>query len=215
MVNWVDKLDLICKSDAEIGMVGAAFFLGLFIGLFIVPPLGEKYGRKKVFGLTIRMSLVVQILMVFSQSFNLTLFTIFASGVLWNGKNIVGLSYAEEFLPKKHSKDVITGMFVIGSVCMFVVPLYFITISNNWVPIGIMMVIWTLISVIIMPNVPESPKFLYEKGEFNEARLSLFSVARFNGVKIKQNLMFDKENPDFKQQMKVFSSSDLQFTEVV
>jgi hypothetical protein len=152
--------------------------------------------------------------MVFSQSFNITLFTIFASGVLWNGKNIVGLSYAEEFLPKQHSKDVITGMFVIGSFCMFTVPLYFITISNNWVPIGIMMVIWTLIAVIIMPNVPESPKFLYEKGDYNEARLSLFSVARFNGVKIKQNIIFDKENPNFKKQMIIVTSEDLQFTEL-
>ena len=148
-------------------MMGSAFFLGLCIGLPLVPPMGDKYGRKKVFSYTIWITFVVQILMMFSQSFYLTLFTIFASGVLWNGKNIVGLSYAEEFLPANRSKDVITAMFVIGSVCMLAVPVYFLTISNDWIPIGIMMLVWTLLSILIMPNVPESPKFLYEKGDYN------------------------------------------------
>lgn len=174
-----------CKSEAEIGLLGSAFFFGLFLGLPIIPPLGDKYGRRKVFGYTILFTLIVQVLMCISTSFYLTMFTIFASGFLWNGKNIVGLSYAEEFLPKKHSKDVITAMFVIGSVCMFLVPLYFITISNNWAPLGFVMVAWTLIALFIMPQVPESPKYLYEKGNYNEARLSLFAVARFNNVKIK------------------------------
>lgn len=173
-----------CKTDAQIGMLGAAFFFGLFIGLPIIPPLGDKYGRRKIFGFTMVFTLVVQVLMCISTSFNLTLITIAASGFLWNGKNIVGLSYAEEFLPKKHSKDVITALFVIGSVCMFIVPLYFITISNHWLPLGIAMIAWTVISLIIMPNVPESPKYLYEKGKYNEARLSLFAVARFNDVKV-------------------------------
>lgn len=64
----------------------------------------------------------------------------------------------------------------------------------------------------IMANVPESPKFLYSQGKFDEARLSLFAVARFNGVVIKQNIIFDKENPGTIQEMKVVSSNDQVFS---
>jgi hypothetical protein len=86
-------------------------------------------------------------------------------GALWNGKNITGLSYADELLNKKYQKDYITAMFLIGSAITFLVPLLFITVTKSWLPLSYMMLLMTAIALVICPKyIPESPKYLYTKG---------------------------------------------------
>jgi len=45
---------------------------------------------------------------------------------------------------------------------------------------------------------PESPKFLYEKKRYEDAKNSLRIMAKFNGVKV-QNYIFDREEIDIKK----------------
>jgi hypothetical protein len=45
--------------------------------------------------------------------------------------------------------------------------------------------------------IPESPKYLYTRGKFDEARVSLYAIARHNRVFVIDDLMFDKEDPSF------------------
>jgi len=47
--NWVEKFDMLCEPRERQGMIGAFFFLGLMIGLMIIPKLADTYGRKSVF----------------------------------------------------------------------------------------------------------------------------------------------------------------------
>jgi len=35
--NWVEKLGMLCERSDRIGMLGSAFFIGIIIGMFIVP----------------------------------------------------------------------------------------------------------------------------------------------------------------------------------
>ena len=45
--------------------------------------------------------------------------------------------------------------------------------------------------------VPESPKWLYSKGEYDKCRQNLQKVANYNGVEdenVIKNIKFDKEN---------------------
>ena len=132
--NWVEKLDMMCLSDTQIGLMGSSFFLGLFLFLPIIPSLGDKYGRKIVFKYTLIITMVVAIGLHFSTNYNFTLFCTFVMGALWNGKNIVGMSYADELLHKKHRNDFITVMFIFGSIVMFSVPFAYITFTKSWLP---------------------------------------------------------------------------------
>jgi MFS family permease len=196
--NWVDKLDLMCLSDARIGLLGSSFFFGLFIGLPFIPSLGDKYGRKIVFHYTLIITMVAALGLHFSRNYNFTLFCTFTMGVLWNGKNIIGMSYADELLHKDYRKDYITAMFIIGSFVMFSIPLVYITITRSWYFQSYLMLSWAAGALCICPfYIPESPKYLYTKGRFDEARQSLFVIARHNRVCIMENIMFDKEDPKY------------------
>jgi MFS family permease len=96
--------------------MGSSFFLGLFLFLPIIPSLGDKYGRKIVFKYTLIFTMIAALGIHFSRNYNFTLCCTFVMGALWNGKNIIGMSYADELLHKNYRKDYITSMFIVGSV---------------------------------------------------------------------------------------------------
>jgi len=90
-------------------------------------------------------------------------------------------------------------LFSTGTVIMFCLPILFIFFTKTWlVPnfIGLIMIIF---SCAIVPwYVPESPKFLYEKGRYDEARESLYVIARRNKILVMEDILFDREDPDYK-----------------
>ncbi len=126
----------------------------------------------------------------------MTWFSIFCLGIVWNGKNIVGMSYADEMLPRKHQEDLLTVMFVVGSLIMVLLPIQYMLFTKSWIPTHIISIVMTLIACAFFPfYVPESPKFLYVNNRFDEARKSLYHIAGKNAVYITEDIKFDRENP--------------------
>ena len=46
LYNWVQKLDLSCKTDTEIGLIGAMYFVGILCSVLTFMRLSDIYGRK-------------------------------------------------------------------------------------------------------------------------------------------------------------------------
>lgn len=72
---------------------------------------------------------------------------------------------------------------------------YFQQISRNifLIQLGNLIFI-SVMTFYIVVALPESPKYLYAKGRFGEARASLAYVAKFNNQYFnKHNVMFDTE----------------------
>ena len=44
--NWVEQLDMKCKSNSEIGLIGTMYFVGIIFSVLIVPRISDLYGRK-------------------------------------------------------------------------------------------------------------------------------------------------------------------------
>lgn len=44
--NWVEQLDLACKSDTEIGLIGASYFIGIIVSMLTIVRLSDLLGRK-------------------------------------------------------------------------------------------------------------------------------------------------------------------------
>jgi hypothetical protein len=78
---------------------------------------------------------------------------------------------------------------MVGSFTMFadasilvIIPLYFIFISKDWVPFQLFAVFATFVTLIATLIIPESPKYLYSKGKFDEFQKALQSIRKFNGL---------------------------------
>jgi MFS family permease len=57
LINWVDKLNLLCESHQRIGFLGSSYFIGVVIALSFVPALSDKIGRREMFCLTLLVSI--------------------------------------------------------------------------------------------------------------------------------------------------------------
>ena len=47
--GWIDQFSLECATDLQISMIGSCFFIGAFVGSFILPRLADVVGRKPMF----------------------------------------------------------------------------------------------------------------------------------------------------------------------
>ena len=47
--NWYTKLGLVCKPKSATGYIAISCMIGIFLGVLIVPRLGDLIGRKPIF----------------------------------------------------------------------------------------------------------------------------------------------------------------------
>lgn len=67
-------------------------------------------------------------------------------------------------------------------------------LDKNWFPLQAIYFVAGIIAMFIaIFFLPESPKYLYSKQKFDEARASLNYIARFNGKKPLKIFLFDDE----------------------
>ena len=119
--NWYTRLDLLCKSHYEIGMIGSAYFLGLVIMIIPIPIISDQYGRRKVLLAAIMVSLVAQTCLLFVQTYNQVLFLMVIIGICFPARTIVGLDYMLELLPQW------MRIYAILFVCIYVGCISFFT----------------------------------------------------------------------------------------
>lgn len=98
--NWQNKLDLMCQPSWKIGALGTALFIGWASTLLWVPRLGDKYGRKNLFAFGMSLNLLMYTLMMWTQSLNVMLFSIFMQGALNSIRVNIGYIYLLEMMPK-------------------------------------------------------------------------------------------------------------------
>ena len=64
--NWVVDLDLICRDEHEVGVIGAAIFAGMFVGALCLSPISDTFGRKPVHIIGLLLSLIGGLWIYFS-----------------------------------------------------------------------------------------------------------------------------------------------------
>lgn len=100
--NWVPKLDMLCKPQSEIGLLGSFFFLGAMLSIFWIPKYADKYGRKNL----IIAGLLVQVITCVAFAVNTSLkgaaILMIVLGMVHPTKNIVFFNYAVEVMPIKY-----------------------------------------------------------------------------------------------------------------
>ena len=83
-------------------MIGSMFFIGTFIGSFILPRASDIYGRKPLFliGLIIYFAVVTSA--YFVTNLYVLYFIIFMGGISETGRYYVAYVYAMEMMPDKN-----------------------------------------------------------------------------------------------------------------
>ena len=107
---------------------------------------------------------------------------IFITGLAMAPRVFVGYIYAMEFLPRDKTQQVTAIIMGNDGLVMVLATLWFMFLSKDWKTIFLAATVVAYLCLIIMCTMPESPKFLVGKGRYQEARLVMSRIAKYNGV---------------------------------
>jgi MFS family permease len=169
--------------------------VGMFIGFFIWPPYSDTYGRRHIFIFTMALSTIAQGVILFTSDIHKLFLFMIVLGTTFAGKNIVALNFAIECVPETVQKFVVSIYWSVELLSIVLWSFYYQRLDKNWFPLQAIYFFFGIVVLILGIFVlPESPKYLYSKQKFTEARESLESIAKMNNIKTYSSLfVFDNE----------------------
>lgn len=181
--NWTSELDLYCKSSFEFSLVGSMFFVGTFLGSFVLPRAADIYGRKPLFLIGLTLYIVVVITLFFNKSLAFLYVLMFLGGVAETGRYYVAYVYCVEMMPQPVQDA--TGIYiftVFGFVMTYIaLQFWFITsdvYTNNYIALSLAVISFITVAIWL----PESPRFYYGRKQFDKSREIILKMAKVNGT---------------------------------
>ena len=129
----------------------------------------------------------------FSRNVDLTTGIMFFFGVASVGRATNSFLYMSEVLPQNRKVLMATMLQVLVGCVPAVGSVYFTRISKDWLWLEIWAGCLTVACLLATFAMPESPKYLISKRRYNDARVAVSYIARFNGVTGPFTGKFDKE----------------------
>jgi MFS family permease len=186
--NWVSKYDMVCSN--LIPYFGMTFFTGFAISSIFVPSYSDLHGRKGIYVFSLLFNFLslttMLVLPATHSSLYILLGAFFVLGLSSAGRVSVGYCYFLEFQPKKLADTLGTTFNIIEGAIYILLTIWYAYISKNWfwtVALGASIALITLFNAFFF--LPESPKWLYDKKEFEKSQEILTNMAKINGVTLK------------------------------
>ena len=157
-----------CSSSTLISAFGMAFFATYAVGNVVLPPLADKYGRKKILVACLCVCLFsyISILLLPYEEWSIyAIIAIFGIGGFNSaGRIIVGYCFMMEFAPKKVSGWLSTIWLMHDCLPVVFTVLCYRYVSSDWhytLYWASLLQAITLFNIIFF--IPESPKWLYDQ----------------------------------------------------
>jgi MFS family permease len=167
-MNWITQMGLQCESAYKTSLLGSLFFVGVLLSSVILT-LTSKYGRRINLIVGNIINCITELGLIFIPNLYVKYVLIVIFGMMYF-KNIQAFVLATEYVQFKHKVYVSTAILAFNGITNPITGVYFKYISNDWHYIfyfySALVVIITFLSLFV----PESPRFLYEKEKFTEAR---------------------------------------------
>jgi len=166
----------------------------MFIGYFILPPNSDNYGRRPTFIITMILSTIAQGVILFTSNIHHLFLFMIVLGTTFSGKNIVALNFAIECQPEGMKQFVVSLYWLVELSSIILWSFYYQKLDKNWFPLqAVYFVVGIIAMFIAIFLLPESPRFLYNKQKFDQARAGLNYISVFNGKPKMKAFLFDNE----------------------
>ena len=165
------------------GLVASAGFVGMFFGAAISGRLADRYGRRVVFSSTLVLFSIGALLSAVAPTFETLLLARVVAGLGLGGELPVAATLVSEFSPRAQRGRMIVllesfwayGTLAAGLIAIFVVPTY------GWRWAFAVGALPALYAAYLRRALPESPRYLAERGLAAEADAVVRRVERASG----------------------------------
>jgi putative MFS transporter len=170
-------------APAQIGLVASAGFVGMFLGAAISGRLADRYGRRVVFQGTLVLFSVGAVLSALAPTFETLLLARIVAGLGLGGELPVVATLVSEFSPRAQRGRMIVllesfwayGTLAAGLVALFVLPQF------GWRGAFVVAALPALYVAYLRSALPESPRYLAQRGRTAEADAVVRRVERAGG----------------------------------
>jgi MFS transporter, putative metabolite:H+ symporter len=171
-------------APAQVGLVASAGFVGMFLGAAISGRLADRYGRRLIFQVTLVVFSVGAVLSALAPTFETLLAARVVAGLGLGGELPVVATLVSEFSPRAQRGRMIVllesfwayGTILAGLVALFVLPQF------GWRGAFVVAALPALYLAYLRSALPESPRYLAERGRAAEADAVVRRVERAGGA---------------------------------
>jgi len=173
-------------SVPEALQTGTLFFLGMLIGAAVFGRLADRFGRRRIFLITVSGDALFGLLSVISPNFGVLLGLRFLTGLMVGGSLPVDYAMMAEFLPPKSRGRwlvLLEGFWAIGTLAVALAAwgAQAAGVADPWRWVFALTALPALIGIWLRLRLPESPHFLLRSGRAAEAEAVLERVLATNG----------------------------------
>jgi MFS family permease len=171
-------------SDVQVSAAGTIYLVGAVLGALVFARLTDKYGRKKLFMITLAVYLLATVATAFSFSFIWFAACRFLTGTGIGGEYAAINSAIDELIPARvrgHTDLAINGTWWVGTAVG--AALTTVLLNPHLFPVDVgwrlsfgMGAILGLAVLLLRRNLPESPRWLMMHGRFKEADQVVSSI---------------------------------------
>lgn len=186
VASVLEREDTLALSSSQIGIAGSAYLAGAISGALVFGHLTDRFGRKKLFLVTL--ALYVAATTATALSFDFASFALFRglTGAAIGGEYAAINSAIDELLPARvrgNADLAINGTYWLGTAVGGVLTLYLLDPALLPVDIGWRLcfgigALLTIAVVLVRKHVPESPRWLILHGRSEEAENTVRAIER-------------------------------------
>ena len=170
-------------APAQVGLVASAGFVGMFLGAAISGRLADRYGRRLIFQATLVLFSIGAVLSSLAPTFETLLAARVIAGLGLGGELPVVATLVSEFSPRAQRGRMIVllesfwayGTLAAGLIALFVLPQF------GWRGAFVVAALPALYVAYLRSALPESPRYLAERGRTAEADAIVRRVERASG----------------------------------
>jgi putative MFS transporter len=170
-------------NDAQLGWLSTVGLIGMGVGAFVWGTMADIVGRKRAFVWTLLTYSIFSVVSAAAPNYFLLLAARFVTGIGLGGCIPVAYALVAEFMPRSLRGMMLTAMDVwwpIGGTLNGIVAVLLLPF-NNWRLLLLVMALPTLLVIVSLLTIPESPLYLMHRGRANEARMVTADLVRRTG----------------------------------
>lgn len=173
-------------TAGQIGVAAAIYVVGACVGALVFGQLTDRFGRKRLFMLTLALYLAATVATAFSFAPWYFFITRFLTGAGIGGEYAAVNSAVDELIPARNRGRVdlvINGSYWLGAALGAAGSL--VLLNESWIPLDLgwrlafgIGAVFGLVVLLVRRNVPESPRWLFIHGREDEAERIVDQIER-------------------------------------